>query len=174
MRLNIKNARRLETTLNEQMVRLSSRVRNLDSKGGFSSSEEAGEFFKNSLNSTLKKLSEMRSIKFSIRESIGKFNKDSGIDDTTIKIAEYSSLLEVLEDIPVVSPPYLKTDYSGKSLGFTSGLDEEAKEEFYVETLKLKRKIVRLKDKCQGINSTGTIELSDEVEVFLKVNGLID
>lgn len=172
MKLSIKNARRLETQIDSEVMRLRSKL--TSTSGAFKSVDESTNYTESSVNSYLVKISTLNKIKFELRSNISKFNESEGINDITLQIALMKFDLEINEEVYNMSSPRLSRSYNGEPGEYSAGLSDEVKESFHVKTLALKRSIQRLSDQCQGVNSRGTIEFDSETESFLKTSGLID
>lgn len=171
MKLSIKNARRLECALDDQARRL---VDKLNDRVSYGTIESSLTGTKDLIESVLEKLHTIKGIRKDVRDAIGLFNARTSINQYTADIAYTTSELEVATLISEMNSPRADRSYGSDKPTYSGGVSEETREQYYVETLKLKRVLQRLKDKCQGINSSGTIELSDCQEVFLKKSGLMD
>lgn len=172
MKINIKNARRLESALDDQIIRLTNIM--MQKSKSFSTAKDATYHTKANVTTILVKLKEITSIRSDIRDHIGSFNEQNGINKITALIARSTQELDIYNRLCNLEEPSRNRNYSTNEISYSAGLDEETREGYYVITLKLTREIQRLKDKCQGINASGTIELSAEQESFLKVSGLLD
>lgn len=173
MNINIKNAKRLETSIDGELDRLQGKIRHQGSTE-YKNAKESMEATNAAIEANLVSIDEYLVIRKSIRDAIGKFNKDSGIDVHSSEIALLQKRLSALEDISDVRYPRSQRDYGTDEIKYSGGLSDDQKEVFYARTRVLTRQIQRLKDKCQGVNATGTIELADGVGSFLRVNGLMD
>ena len=172
MKVNIKNARRLETELDNEISRLTGKVRH--GRSSHSTYAESVAITENSVDTLVASIGKMKQIRMDIRTKIGKFNAESGINDLTASIADAASNAEIQEMIYNLSSPTSTRDYGTDSVKYTSGVSEAYREAAHTKLLVIKREIQRLKDKCQGVNSSGTIELDSDTESFLKVSGLMD
>lgn len=170
MKLNIKNARRLETSIDAEISRMIGKIRN--TTGGFSDAKSAIESKESSVESNVSKIKQLRHVRKFIRDLIGKFNEEKGINSLTSEIAALSSDIEVAHLIVRIND--VSSDSYSNTNSYRQGVSEDFREKYHAESLKLTRAVQRLKDKCQGINSTGTIELGSDLESFLKKNGLMD
>lgn len=172
MKINIKNARRLETLINEQIDRQVAKIHQ-----GSQDDVSKTQVVLNTIElvkTCLSKLNQLRCIRETIRQSICLFNVEQGINDITLYIATAESNLKVAVMLAEYDSPRTTRSYNSDIVSYSRGLDEDTKEHYYNETLVIRRRIQKLKDRCQGINASGTIELSDENETCLKSFGLID
>ncbi len=176
-KINIKNARRLETEIDVEIVDLSQRLAYFWGNEEFetrTAAEDAGDSYLEKLLMTIEDLQRLR---FDIREAIGKFNKENNIDIHTLGIAKLTKKLEVLNLIYESNSSSEKTKTLGggsyKSI-FTLGTSLELKEKARIECKRVNREIQRLKDKCTGINSSGTITLTTDQVSMAKKMGLMD
>jgi len=172
MKLSIKNARRLETEILNQIDRLTDKV-------SFSSHGERENTFESACKKKLDSvmisfhnIKQLIAIRMIVRKKIGEFNSKSGINDLSADIAEKEAILNVVEALSHIGSPS-ERELKNETV-FLPGISENDRESFYADSLRVKREIVRLKDKCQGINSGGTIEIDSKSESYLKKSGLID
>jgi archaellum component FlaC len=172
MEINIKNARRLESEIDTEIARLKGRLR--VSAGKYNTVADSIELTKEHIDTTLGKVSALLGIRKDIRDKIGKFNVENGINDTTSEIAIKSAELEMLELAYDFDDPRKPQSYGITEELYKPGLNEANRDFYYAKGLKLKRSIQRLKDRCMGINASGKIELDSDTESFLKISGLMD
>jgi len=171
MNINIKNARRLEATLDDEIARLKNKI--FDREARYKDTAQSLAGTKSAIDTYMDKLTKFKEIRQTIRDLIGEFNVEKGINSTTASIAIKVDELELYERLSNMSEPRMTKDWDDVKYA-TPGISRAEAEAHHATTLKLKREIQRLKDKCQGINSSGTIELSAETESFLKLTGLMD
>ena len=173
-RLTIKTARRVETQIDDEILRMKQKISELRSER-FHSVKQSVASTSESLNNFLLKINELVVIKYNIRKGISLFNESSDINNACIEIAKLSFDIEMYELINHnFSTPKAAHTYNTNAPQYTSGLSEDNLEEAYVDHLKCKRKVQRLKDKCTGINASGHIELSEDNIKTLKKHGLMD
>ena len=171
MKISIKNAARLETTLNDEIDRLTGKITD---RKYFQSAKDSISATTKNIESLVEKIGMYREIRTCIRDQKRFFNEQKGINDLTSDIASLNDQLDLYNLLSEFRYPEPQSSYGNDTIRFCSGISEEDKESYYINTLKIKREIQRLKDKCQGVNSNGTIELSTDIESFLKKSGLID
>lgn len=173
-RLTIKTARRLETQIDDEIVRMKNKISSLRN-GRFHSAEQSVTSTTNDMNKFCEKIDKLVDIKFNIRKGISLFNASSDINNICIEIAKLSSDMEMGDLINRnFSTPEASQSYSSNATCYTSGLSEDTIEEMHVNHLKRKRIMQRLKDKCTGINASGHIELDEDDIKSMKEFGLMD
>jgi len=176
--LTLKNARRLETTIDSEIARAENRINSLSRSGSSSIKKETA--IANTIeiiDSACNRIDMLMDIKYDIRDGISKFNQESGINDLCIQIAKLSKQHEIAtmkENIPLSEEThaysYSKNDATKYGLGITYDL----REQYHIDAMVIERKLRRLKDKCAGINGAGKINLTDEQYTYLQQNGLLD
>ena len=174
MKTKIKNARRLETTIIDEIRRLEFKICN--TSGGHPSYSEAAKQTEARLRPLIQTHKHMNKIKFHIREAIGIFNVEEGINAHTLEIARKMAEVEMWEKVNTISEPRSQTNYHRDTspIIYNGGISDTYSEEMHAKVLKLNREIVRLKDKCMGVNSMGSIEINDSDYTFLQEKGLLD
>lgn len=172
MKINIKNARRLETAIEEEISRIRGKINGFSDK--FESKDKAEEGTFHSIIELEKKWSALQHIRFEIRTLVGKFNAESDINSKASKIALLNERADLINSLSNYKRTTTQRNYSNESIYYSSGLSETVREDYHAELLSIRREIQRLKDQCQGINASGTIELGSDSESFLKKAGLMD
>ncbi len=171
--INIKNARQLETSIDNEISRLEINLYSLNSER-FKSKDDAQSITVESINTLSVKIQKLIDVKFDIRDKIAKFNETSKINEYCAEMAKLKCLGEVAKTQNKLGRITSHSDYRTGDITYSGGLTEEALEDIHVVILKNERAINRLKDKCVGINSSGTIQLSDDHISFVKKLGLMD
>jgi len=173
--LSIKHARRLETEIDNEYNRTQSLMSSIyDYEIKESLKETAIKDTVNMIESRIAKLNTLSEIKFAIRGEISKFNDVSGVNDYCLHIAKLTSERLVLEGIETLSTPRSDRDYHTHETTYCAGLGQDERDVFHGQILKINREIRRYKDKCQGLNGAGKIEISKEHISFVKKLGLMD
>ncbi|WPH64761.1 hypothetical protein [Vibrio phage vB_VpaP_SJSY21] len=172
MKINIKNARRLETAIEEEISRIRGKINGFSDK--FDSKDKAEEGTFHAIIELEKKWSALQHIRFEIRNLIGKFNSENDINVKAGKIALLSERADLIQSLSTYKRSTTQRNYSNDSTYYSAGLSETVREEYHSDLLSIRREIQRLKDQCQGINASGTIELDSDAESFLKKAGLMD
>ena len=173
-RLNIKTARRLETQIDDEITRMKHKLLSLRTVR-FHSASESITSTEDAMTKILDKINTLVDIKFDIRKGISLFNASTEINELCIAIAKVSHDMEIYDLVhDKFSAPQAVQDYGSNTTFYTGGMSEDEMETFYVNSLKNKRYMQRIKDKCTGINSSGHIELDEESIKHLKLFGLMD
>jgi len=174
-KLNIKNARQLETSIVGliQQKKLKLAIRN--NRVLFPTVIESTQSTKERVETILGNIVELDNFRLQIRVAISEFNEKSGINKLTAEIAKVSCYIETLQLLLDIGEPYPQTShYNSSKTAYTPGLSEDDLDSVGAEIMKSNRKIQRLKDKCNGINYSGYIHLDDSVIARCQNLGLLD
>lgn len=127
MKINIKNARRLETEIDNELNHV---VYKLTSKSGpFATLDEARIFTEASVEESLKNIEKLNELKYHVRNEVGKFNHEKGINNITLDIAKFQSHLETSTKVSEFGSPSLNHSYSRiETTSYGSGLSSEIME----------------------------------------------
>lgn len=171
MQLKLKNASRLASSIETEIQRLKYKINQVSAT--YSSKEESEMNTFSVVSTNLEILGKLLDAKFFIRAKIGEFNQEK-INVLTAEIAKLEEMKGALQAAEEVQYSRETVNYSTKKVEFSSGLSEGQKELYHVEVLKITRQIQRLKDKCAGINSQGTVVLPEDIVSILVSKGLLD
>lgn len=171
MQLKLKNASRLASSIETEIQRLKGKISRVTQVYNTKEDAELNTF--SAVSTNLEVLGKLLDAKFFIRNKIGEFNQEK-INVLTAEIAKLQEQKEALETAETLTYSREGVNYSTKKVEFSSGLSEEQKELYHVEVLKITRQIQRLKDKCAGINSQGTVVLPEDIVSVLVSKGLLD
>lgn len=167
----IKTLRRIETAINEELVFL---IERFQRKGKAATKNSAESDFDAKMGNFLDKQQALQGLKFQIRGLVATFNEEKGINEKTAEIAFQSTQLEALRAVNGYEQAYESSDYHTNKTYWRVGISDATEDWVRVEIKKIERLIQRLKDTCNGINSTATVEVSDEMVALFEQFGLID
>ena len=174
MKLNLKNTRRLESSIDTEIENLMGMLDGYTVEKQ-NTQKAAIDVALDTINLVRDQVTKLTEIKYIIRQGIADFNEDNKINEYCIEIAKLHAELKLqqeIEGIALVSEDRMYNSNVPSKYKF--GITTEIKQEYHKQTLVTQRKIQRLKDKCSGINSTGTIYIIDEHYKFLQDYGLLD
>ena len=169
--MKIKDLRRLETELDAEVQYTSLSPRD---KKEYSSLQDAQEAGASALNFALTKIRALNEVKYDIRETVRIFNETKGINAKTLKIAQLEAELSLLESVQNMSSPRSYSPYGSTKIEYQAGIDADTVDQHRIQARRVRREIQSLKDSCNGINSSGTAELSEKSMGILKKYGMID
>lgn len=114
--------------------------------------------------------------KFDIRKAVGQFNQDKDINLKTGKIAALEAQLNALDTAMGFGSVSECSSYGATKLEYRPGIDAEYVDKLRSDSRSLKRQVQRLKDSCNGINSSEDASpyIGDKTLEFLKSNNFID
>lgn len=170
----VKELRRIETELDNEISHRTSRVNRLSSKEAVSLTAAYTEC-QTELLDMIAKHTELLDSKFAIREIISKFNSDNGINERTGKIASLKASSQFLEDeVLRIGSAVSYAPYGSTKTVYRYGITEDYTDSVRSEIRALKRQIQALTDSCNGINSSHKFAINENLlKVFVKY-GLID
>lgn len=172
--LSIKDLRRAETEIENELIYVKQRMSSVRSERQ-SSMEGAMESGKAAVEGFISRTSELLEAVYAIRNAVGKFNEDEGINNRTSKIAYFDRLLNTLEQGQNFGRTARNTSYGSSEVTYTPGIDDTKIDELRNEVRRIRRDIQSLKDSCNGINASkdATPYIDAKVVEFLKNNNFI-
>lgn len=170
----VKELRRIETEIDNEISHRTCRVSQLRSKEAVSLTAAYTEC-QTELVDMISKHTELLDSKFAIREIISKFNSDNGINERTGKIAALKAAIQFLEDSVLnIGSATSYAPYGSTKTVYRYGITEDHTDSVRSEIRALKRQIQALTDSCNGINSSHKFAINENLlKVFVKY-GLID
>lgn len=176
MDIKIKDLRRVETELEQELDIQKDRVKAIDILTVKAKSLDlAAAEGQKAQQAQLEKVSTMIAMKFKIRQIVSGFNKDKGINDRTLKIAVLSEKLDVCQQAQTARGPSANHDWSSDKIdGYNCGITVAMKDELRIQERGIRQQIQKLKDSCNGINSNESVTLPEELVAFLKGQKFIE
>lgn len=174
-KVTIKVLRRAEAELDNELQYVHSRL-NSDRNQRQSTATAAVTAGVTACNAFLTRHGQLLEAKFAIRKAVGEFNQDKGINLKTGQIAALEAQLKALETAMSYGSVNEHTPYGSNKTEYRSGVDAEFIDKLRSESRSLKRQVQRLKDSCNGINSSEDASpyIGDKTLEFLKSNNFID
>lgn len=170
--MNIKQIRRAESMLTEIIQdKISGKLENSVLHTTRKLALEAGLTL---IDTSIKNLENLITLRFRLREIVAQANKEMGIDKRKAEMGMLTAKIEMLG--------YMKdktvrtvTDYSTspRTEKYQAGITEDKRDAINSEIRSLRLRIASLKDSCGGINSSTKVELPNEVLEQLKTLGCI-
>lgn len=168
--MKVKEAQRLETVIDQEIERLKDRLARSSSTHKTRTLAESA--FRERHEKTLEQMAILLDIKFAIRKAIAEFNRNHAINERTAKIAHLTKLLELIKG-SLVNQASSVNHYNSKEPEYREGYSDQLEDVVLAECRKITREIQRLKDSCNGINSQGTIAISESQVEYLKKLGIL-
>lgn len=174
VKLSIKDLRRAETELESEMnyvvqcLSAARSERTTNNQGAL----EAGLSV---CDAYVTRQSELLGAVFAIRQAVGKFNEDEGINQRTGRIAYLERLVAANEKAQSFGRVARNQSYGSTEVTYTPGIDDEKINVYRNEVRRIRREIQSLKDSCNGINSSkdATPYIDPKMVEFLKSNNFI-
>lgn len=171
-KITIKTLRRAETELEDE-IHYSN---HLLGKAELPNHEAALEYGINAVEEFAVKMADLVKARFAIREAVRKFNEEKGINAKTLQIAQLQEHIKVLERMQSYGSVQQTSSYHTNTVQYRSGIPQTKVDEFRSQARSLTRQIQKLKDSCNGINSSSDASeyLDKDTIEFLRSNNFID
>lgn len=174
MELSIKQLRRIETELLNEKDHVIQRLRNFNYETADTKSD-AIEIGEERLSLSIESVNALINAQYCVRKLISDFNESAGINDKTLQIANLEAICEARAEMSSSLGKVLaKTEYNSKQTTYSYGVSDEFEDNQRAIERFDKRRIQRLKDSCNGLNSSSKVKIPDTLLTLITKYGLID
>lgn len=174
MELSIKQLRRIETELLNEKDHVIQRLRDLNYETA-DTKHDAMHTGESRLTSSIESVNLLINAQYLIRKLISDFNEKAGINDKTLQIANLEAVCEArAEMLSSIGQVRAKTEYNSKQTVYSYGVSDQYEDSQRALERAEKRRIQRLKDSCNGLNSSSKVKIPDTLLTLITKYGLID